>query len=160
MVGPTAFILALGLDSLVTVEWSYPYCMDSSDGPAHPAVGFPLPYAVASPVSSLEFDFTPHVLVLNLLLLSALFWPVARLLKRAISDHVVLRRIAIGLLIVLGVGILGIRGMALTFGDAVVSFGNGAYLAYGDLRPVGITSFDLVFSKRQCRPSEFWFGGR
>src|SRR5688572_28118205 len=79
-----ALVLATWLDLLVTIEWSYPYCMQPADGPAYPAVGFPLPYAAASHVSSLEFLLMPHVFALNLLLIGAALYPLVRFLHRAI----------------------------------------------------------------------------
>jgi hypothetical protein len=50
-----------------------------------------------------------------------------------------------------------IRGLSLTFAHPVLSIGDGSYLAYGDLRPVGITSSDVLHSKRACKASGFWF---
>jgi hypothetical protein len=152
-----ALVLAAWLDLLVTVQWSYPYCTQPSDGPAYPAVGFPLPYAVASHVSSLEFFFMPHVLAFNLLLVGAALYPLVRSLNRAIAGKLALRRFTIVLLVVLGVGILVFRGLSLSLGHPVVSIGNGSYLVYCDLRPVGFTSPQLVHAKQECRPSRFWF---
>lgn len=152
-----ALVLAAWFDLLVTIEWSYPYCAQPSDGPAYPAVGFPLPYAVASHVSSLKFILMPHVLALNLLLIGAALYPLAHSLNRAISGNAALRRLALVVLVVLGVGIVAIRVPSLTLGHSVSSIGNGPYLVYGDLRPVGIASSQLVHTKRECRDSRFWF---
>ena len=152
-----ALVVAAWLDFLITIEWSYPYCTQLSDGPAYPAVGFPLPYAVASHVSSLEFMLMPHVLALNVLLMGAALYPLARSLNRATAGSPTSRRFALVVLIVLGVCIIAIRGLSLTLGHPVSSIGNGAYLVYGDLRPVGITSARLVHTKRECKPSQFWF---
>jgi hypothetical protein len=152
-----ALILAAWLDLLVTVEWSYPYCMQPSDGSAYPATGFPLPYAVASQASSLEFLFMPHVLALNLLLIGAAVYPLVRFLNRAVVTGSTLRRLKLVSLVVLGVGIFVIRGWSLAFAHPVLSIGDGSYLVYGDLRPVGITTSDVVHSKRACTASGFWF---
>jgi hypothetical protein len=154
-----ALVLAAWLDLLVTIEWSYPYCTQPSDGPAYPVVGLPLPYAVASHISSLEFILMPHVLALNLLLIGAALYPFARGVNRAISGSPALRRFALVVLVVLGVGIIAIRGLSLTLGHPVPSIGNSAYIVYSDLRPVGITSSQLVHTKQECKPSQFWFPG-
>ena len=152
-----ALILAVWFDSLATIEWSYPYCTRPSDGPAYPAAGFPFPYATASHASSLEFLFMPHVLALNLLLISAAAYPLGRLLNRAVVAKPALRWFKLVSLVVLGVSIFVIRGLSLTLAHPVLSIGDGSYLAYGDLRPVGITSPDVVHSKRACKASGFWF---
>ncbi|CAN7510710.1 hypothetical protein [Polaromonas sp. LjRoot131] len=150
-------VLAAWLDFLATIEWSYPYCMHPSDGPAYPAAGFPFPYAVASHASSLEFLFMPHVLALNLLLISAAAYPLVRFLNRAVVAGSGLRRLRLVALVVLGIGIFVIRGLSLTVAHPVLSIGDGSYLAYSDLRPVGITSSGVVLSKRACQASGFWF---
>ena len=152
-----ALILAAWFDFLVTLEWSYPYCMQASDGPAYPAAGFPFPYAVASQASSLEFLFMPHVLALNLLLIGAAVYPLVRFLSSAVVAWPAQRRLKLGVLVFLGASIFLIRGLSLTLGHPVLSIGDGSYLVYGDLRPVGITSSDLVHSKRACKASGFWF---
>ena len=152
-----ALILAAWLDFLATVEWAYPYCMQASDGPAYPAAGFPLPYAVASQVSSLEFLFMPHVLAFNILLIGAALYPLVRLLTRAVVARPALRRLALGVLVFLGVGVLMVRGLSLSLGHPVLSIGDGSYLVYSKLRPVGFTSSDVVYGKRACKPSQYWF---
>lgn len=152
-----ALILAACLDLLVTIEWSYPYCLQPSDGPAYPAAGFPLPYAVASQASSLEFLFMPHVLALNLLLIGAAAYPLVRFLNRAVVAGPALRRLWLVALVFFGISIFVIRGLSLTLGHPVLSIGDGSYLVYGDLRPVGFTSSDVVHSKSACKASGFWF---
>lgn len=152
-----ALILAAWLDLLATIEWSYPYCLQPSDGPAYPAAGFPFPYAVASHASSLEFLFMPHVFALNLLLISAAAYPLVRFLNRIIVAGPTLRRLWLVALVFLGLSIFVIRGLSLTLGHPVLSIGDGSYLAYGNLRPAGITTSDVVLSKRTCKASGFWF---
>jgi hypothetical protein len=152
-----ALILAAWLDLLATIEWSYPYCMQPSDGPAYPAAGFPFPYAVSSHASSLEFLFMPHVLALNFLLISAAAYPLVRFLSRAVVAGPTLRRLWLAALVFLGISIFVIRGLSLTFAHPVLWISDGSYLAYGDFRPVGITTSDVVHSKRACKASGFWF---
>jgi len=53
--------LVVRLENLITFEWSYPYCLGRSDGPAYAAQGMPLPYWMWNGVVSLEHDFVPHV---------------------------------------------------------------------------------------------------
>lgn len=148
--------LAVSIDLLLTVEWSYPYCTQPEDGPAYPVVGVPLPFAVPSHVSSLEFLYMPHVFVLNVVLISLLLFPVVRTLNRAIRNRVVLHRWVVGVAGVLIVGLGFIRGVSFTLGHPVASIGD-AWLPYRDLRPIGLASADLVHSKDACKPSAFWF---
>jgi hypothetical protein len=148
--------LAGWIDFLFTIEWSYPYCTQPEDGPAYPVLGFPLPYAVPSHASSLEFSFMPHVFVLNLLLISLLLFPIIRTLHRGIRHKVALRRWVVRVASVLLVGLCFIRGLSFTFGHPVASIGS-AWLPYRDLRPVGLSSSYLVHSKGNCTPSAFWF---
>ncbi len=53
-------------EGLFTVEWSTPYCNDPRDGPSYAAYGFPFPYERFSGVSSLHFDFAPHIFWLDM----------------------------------------------------------------------------------------------
>lgn len=151
-----ALILAMCLEFLITLEWSYPYCTQPSDGPAYPVVGFPLPYAVASHVSSLEFFFMPHVVALNLLLISTALYPLIFFLNQFIAANSALKVLGLVAFFFLGIAALMIRGPSFSVGVPVWSIGDGPVI-YGDLRPVGFTSFEVVHSKRKCRSSRFWF---
>jgi hypothetical protein len=152
-----ALVLAAWLDFLITIEWSYPYCAHQTDGPAYPAVGFPFPYATASPVSSMEVFLMPQVLALDLLLVAAALYPLMRALHRALINGRVLSRTALAILVVLGIGIVALRGVSLSLSYSVASIGDPNYMPYSDFRPVGVTWSDVVYSKRACKPSRFWF---
>jgi hypothetical protein len=75
-----AFGVVICLESLYTIEWSYPYCLSPVDGPASAVFSVPFPYVRWTGVSSLEYEFMPLVYVLNIPALSALVWPLTRLL--------------------------------------------------------------------------------
>lgn len=159
-----ALLLALGivmcLQSLYTIEWSFPYCSSQTDGPASAVFGMPLPYIRWTGVSSEEYAFMPLVYVLNVLVLSALAWPLTRLLLRRLPEKRSSIRTGLGLtgftlalVVTAGVAVLMSIGawrptssLALYRGDT-----------YFDLRPVRFTLNDLHY---ECTPSPTWFPNR
>lgn len=151
--------LVVWIESLVTIEWSYPYCLDRSDGPAYAPQGMPLPYWMWNGVSSLEHDFVPHVYILNIIILCLLLFPAIRwMFDRLVSRESNRVRTAIG---VVG-AILLVSHIALTillvsigFYRPAVSLESGEYYRYSDFRPV---RFGLYRSSASdCTPSTFWF---
>src|SRR5262245_9813214 len=66
----------------VSVEWSHPYCQHQSDGPGYAAYGAPLPFIQYAGTSFLHYIFMPHVYALNVFVLSALAYPLVRVLLR------------------------------------------------------------------------------
>src|SRR3712207_4426394 len=89
--------LVLWVEGLVTIEWSYPYCLSQADGPAYAAQGMPLPYWMWNGVASLEHDFMPHVYVLNVTALCLLVFPaLRRVLNRVMSYRLKWLRSIIG----------------------------------------------------------------
>ncbi|WP_150131428.1 hypothetical protein [Caulobacter mirabilis] len=79
----TAMILALFGEG---VRWWRPAC-GGGDGRAGEAIGFPLPYARPTLVSSGEYFFMPHMLLLNGILLALLLFPVFRLVARRLGPR-------------------------------------------------------------------------
>src|SRR4051794_18181766 len=74
-----SFLLTLGLvgwlEAIFTIEWSFPYCSSQEDGPASAVFGMPLPYIRWTGVSSMEYEFMPSILIVNIVILSAVAFP-------------------------------------------------------------------------------------
>ena len=151
--------LAVWLEGLVTIEWSYPYCLNQSDGPAYAAQGMPLPYWMWNGVVSLEHDFMPHIYLLNVILIGLLLFPaVLWLLGRDVFRRSTLLRSligAIGCLLLLSHVALTIFLVSTGYYRPVKSVGLNGYYSYSDFRPVriGLYSSNAV----PCTPSHFWF---
>ena len=151
--------LIVWIEDVVTIEWTYPYCLDRSDGPAYAAHGMPLPYWMWNGVASLEHDFVAHIYILNIVILSLLLFPVVRLIfDRLVSPDSKSLRIAIS-----GVGVV-LLAIHVAIMLLLVSVGffrpttslslDGTY-SYTDFRPV---RFGFRRSNApDCIPSEFWF---
>ena len=157
----SSFLLAFGvvmcLESLCTIEWSFPYCSSQEDGPAAAVFGMPFPYIQWSGVSSLEYDFIPLVYVLNVLALLALAWPLTRLLLRFFVERRNGIRIVLGT-IGLAVALVVLAGIAFLIGVGVWQPTASIRLyrqdTYFDLRPLRFTINDLHY---ECTPSHAWF---
>ena len=147
------------IESLISVEWTYPYCLDQSDGPAYAAQGFPLPYWMWNGVASLEHDFMPHVYVLNAVFLFLLFYPVIRLICGVIFNGRPgwLRGLvgAAGVLMLLGNAAMICVLVAGGYFRPTASLELGEYYRYSDFRPVRI-GFHRS-NAPTCTPSRFWF---
>jgi hypothetical protein len=151
--------LVLWAEGLVTIQWSYPYCLSQSDGPAYAAQGMPLPYWMWNGVVSLEHDFMPHAYILNLIVLCLLMFPaIRRVLNSVISSRLKrLRSIigAVGCLLLLSHVALTILLVSTGYYRPVTSLGLEGYYRYTDFRPV---RFGLIESNAPaCKPSRFWF---
>lgn len=151
--------LVLWLESLVTVEWTYTYCLSQTDGPAYAAYGMPLPYWMRNGVVSLEHDFMPLAYILNVIVLCLLMFPaVRRILKYGIFSRSKWLRKALG---IVG-GLMLLSHIALTgllvssgFYRPQKSLGLEGYYRYADFRPV---RFGFIKSNAAgCTPSRFWF---
>jgi hypothetical protein len=151
--------IVLWLENLITIEWSYPYCLSQSDGPAYAAYGMPFPYLMSTGVTSLEYEFMPHVYILNVIVLSLLILPAARwVLKRVVPRESTLLQGAIG-----GVGCLLlsanfafiILGLSIGYLRPTTSIGLEGYYSYSDFRPVraGLNGSGAA----SCTPSPAWF---
>lgn len=66
------------IEGTCSLSWWHPYCNTQSDGASYFGVGFPLPYAQPTGVSSLEHFVMPHIFLLNLFFVGALLYPVLR----------------------------------------------------------------------------------
>ncbi len=154
------FLFTLGVvaaaEMLITVEWSFPYCNDPQDGPASAVYGMPFPYERWSGASSLQYDFVPHLYILNLAVLCAATWPLFRRLSRRWPDLSDRRMAAVGLGLFILVG--GWHGFCLSSNlwSPVLSLERAPYDSYCELRPVGVA---LIMGRHyDCSPSSFWFG--
>ncbi|MDQ1557446.1 MAG: hypothetical protein QOD32_506 [Pyrinomonadaceae bacterium] len=151
--------LVLWVEGLFTIEWSYPYCLSQSDGPAYAAQGMPLPYWMWNGVASLEHSFMPLAYILNIIVLSLLMFPAVRwLLNRVVSNQSKWLRSVIGvtgcLLLLSHVALMGLL-VSTGWYRPEISLGLEGYYRYTDFRPV---RFGLAHSNAPvCRPSRFWF---
>lgn len=151
--------LVLWLEGLVTIEWSYPYCLSQTDGPAYAAYGMPLPYWMWNGVVSLEHDFMPHAYILNVIVLCLLTFPAIRwILHRVISPRLKWLRIVIGvvgcLLLLSHVALMGFL-ISTGYYRPERSLGLGGYYSYAEFRPI---RFGFIKSNAaDCTPSRFWF---
>jgi hypothetical protein len=151
--------LVLWLEAFFTIEWSYPYCLSQSDGPAYAAQGMPLPYWMWNGVVSLENDFMPHIYILNVFILCLLMYPVVRwILNRLISERLNWLRYVIGgvgcLLLISHVA-LTILALSIGYYRPAKSLGHEGYYDYSEFRPVRIGFYHSNAS--DCQPSRFWF---
>jgi len=155
----TAPLLAVAASSwivaLVSLEWSFPYCLSQEDGPATAVYGFPLPYTRMSLVSSAVDDFMPHVYLLNVAIVATALLFAARTLRvRPPRRPALTATVAAALL---GVQVL-LQGAALASGflNPTMSIGDSSYGLYSELRPVSVGILRINY---ECTPSRWWFPG-
>jgi hypothetical protein len=155
-----AFGVVMGLESLCTIEWSFPYCSSQEDGPAAAIFGMPFPYIRWAGASSLEYDFMPLVFALNVLALLALAWPLTGLLLRFFAETRRGIRTALGT-IGLVLALVVLAGVAFLIGvgawQPTASMRLYGQDTYFDLRPLRFTMNDLHYA---CTPSHAWFPNR
>lgn len=142
--------IAILIEALVKIEWSYPYCLSQSDGPAYPAYGFPLPYYIQNGVSSMEYDLMPHVYVLNIILIAIILYFLT--LRIRLPDIKHLPNIVIYAFTSFNYSIIYYN---CTTQFLVQNIGTQGYLNYSELRPVSLHLLDATNSK--CKPSVYWF---
>ena len=151
--------LVVWLEGLITVEWTYPYCLDRSDGPAYAAQGMPLPYWMWNGVSSLEHDFMPHIYVLNIVLLSLLFFPIVRWIWiRIFRDRSTWIQAvfgAMGALLLFADLALTLLMVSSGYFRPTTSLSLDGYYSYNEFRPVRIGLYRS--NAPDCTPSHFWF---
>ncbi len=149
----TSLCSAGWLLTIVTVEWSYPYCNDPQDGPGWAVYGFPVPYLRFGGVSSLQYDVALHFWLLNIALGAlAIRRPVSALLEVFRTSA---KRRACGAFAAVGLaGLLATRILMLVLGFwRPVLTTNSSYAAtYADLRPVRLT-FGFDHYAYDCAPS-------
>jgi hypothetical protein len=157
----SSFLLAFGvvmcLESLCTIEWSFPYCSSQEDGPAAAVFGMPFPYIQWGGVSSLEYDFMPLVYALNVIALLALAWPLTGLLLRPFGERRSGIRIALGTIgLALALVVLASTAFLIGVGawQPTASIRLDGQDTYFDLRPLRFTMNDLHYG---CTPSHAWF---
>ena len=149
----TVGLVALA-EALITVEWSTPYCHNPYDGPSYAAYGFPFPYDRFSGASSSLFNCAPHILLLDVLLLSAAVWPlVRRIAGRAITGALgVTSASLVALALLLPASAVAWHVMMHDW-IPVTSIANPPLDMYNEFRPVGIA----IGRHYDCKPSTFWF---
>ncbi|MBV9928892.1 MAG: hypothetical protein JOZ96_28025 [Acidobacteria bacterium] len=158
-----AFLLTLGLagwfEAVFTIEWSFPYCSSLEDGPASAVYGMPLPYIRWSGVSSMEYIYMPSILIVNLVILSAIGFPLVSWAVRKVAPpgQGGRRRLLsfAGVVLLLGVGAwTALLVQSGFYKISVANIAHGGYEAYSEFRPVRFTFKDLHYD---CTPSTFWF---
>ena len=155
-------LLSLGLagwfEAVFTIEWSFPYCSNQADGPASAVFGMPLPYVRWSEVSSLEYVYMPLILIVNVLIISAIAFPlISWVVKRVASPEQTMRRNVISVVgLVLLVSICAWNLFLVRSGLYKIPMATigDAYGNYSEFRPVRFTFKDLHYD---CTPSKFWF---
>ena len=156
-----AILLTIGLiiclEALFTMEWSSPYCTSQADGPGYAAFGMPLPYKQFGGASSLEYEFMPHIYLLNLVVLCAIAFPVIRWTIRRLSTMAHARWPFVagvtGIVLLATRVALVVLAISIKMLNPTLSIGN-AWEPYADFRPVG---FCLNDGHYDCKPSAHWF---
>jgi len=153
-------LLALGamlwLEAFYTIEWSFPYCLRQADGPASAVFGMPLPYIRWSMVSSLEYLYMPLVYAINILLLSALAWPLAAVATRPLARRVRVALGALGAILIfvpVALHLFLVSAGAWRATDSIATLPD----AYADFRPVRFMANDGHY---RCTPAPQWFAAR
>lgn len=140
--------LAIIFVSSVLVEWSFPYCSDPVDGPAYALFGSPLPFITFSGVSSMRFDFAPHIFIIDVTVISLFFAPVVgavfRRLPRWINRGLGVVAAATLLCAVCWGGILA----HVDFLRPTSDISSPPWVTYSSMRPVGL-AFGVHYD---CKP--------
>jgi hypothetical protein len=146
------------IDRVATLEWSFQYCTDPQDGPPSAVFGAPLPYERWNGVSSLQYEFAPHLYVLNIVLVSIVLFPAVRYALVSLGRRP--GRLAYRLLKLTGVLLLLTNLASACFALAgglwqpVFDISHPPYDSYTEFRPVRAT----LHRHYDCTPSSFWFG--
>jgi hypothetical protein len=157
-----ALLITLGLvpilEQFVTIEWSRPYCMNRTEGPLYATTGLPLPYAMPTGASSMQFDVMPQVYVLNMVILCLLAYPLHRVFVNRVgaSTESVLRLwvggVGLTLCVVIVAVVIFLLGTKQVF--PVLTFGDSPYSRYIEFRPVAIR---IGAGNDECTRSPYWF---
>jgi hypothetical protein len=147
------------LESVFTIEWTHPYCLNQSDGPAYGAYGMPLPYWMWNGAVSLEHEFAAHVYVLNIVLLCLLFFPGV---QWALNRVLIRNRPSISRGLAVVASLLLVVHAAITilmvsggWYRPTWSLGAAGYYNYSEFRPV---RFGFYRSNAPpCVRSPYWF---
>jgi hypothetical protein len=155
----TSIGAAWWIESLITLEWTYPYCSVLDDGPAGAVRGFPFPYEQASIVASATAFIIPWLYAINLAVIAGgVFLLLRPLLNRLDVSIPRLYKPLVGTAAVLLLGTAVLLEMfALSTGirHSISSFSESP--RYRDLRPVAVRAFGRP---RDCTASPFWFPNR
>ena len=151
-----ASLLVLLGNSVVTMEWSFPYCNRTNphDGPAYAVYGFPLPYTQFSGTTSLVYEVMPLAWLFNATVIGgAGFWILRRALARVRSRAALIALALVGGVPAAGLALLEVVNFTQLSSVRLVlapHYDGG----YADLRPVGVGNV----GEADCRASPFWFG--
>lgn len=147
----------LAAERVFTLEWSFPYCNDQSDGPAWAVFGAPIPYERFAG-NSLEYNFVPLFYLLNVIVAFAIALPLVRWtvehFARRWPRAILYSSISISGL-VLCVVMSARHSLLIGTGlwRPVASIVIPPYDSYRVLRPVRIS----LGRHYGCVPSTFWF---
>lgn len=139
-----AFTIALAATILVEIEWTTANCGPGELDQPYAAYGTPLPYRMWSGVSSMQFDFIPWALGVNIALFAGVVWLLLRKLPIRWSVwHMVW---------IVPLAMFGILLLSVVNNWPVAALGGGQPVAITQFRPVG-----LGYGGYNCTPSSFWF---
>jgi hypothetical protein len=153
--------IALFLEGFLTIEWTYPYCLSQSDGPAYAALGMPLPYLMRDGARSSAYYFMPHAYIFNVVLLSGLVFLGVRCVRnRATLPNVKWVRPTAGLIgslsVVAHVAYLSLAVSTDSYQPAPILQLQG-YFRYAELRPAAVIVTYNEPENSPCTPSRFWY---
>lgn len=145
--------IACWVEKIVLMEWTFAYCNNQEDGLASAVFGMPFPYTSWGLASSLEYNFMPHVYLLNLVIIFTVIYFCLRPLSKIINQTALYLMGAIGAILIVVHLAFFIISMQAGMNRPVLSIGNH-YGAYFSFRPIG-----LVINKQgyECKPSRYWF---
>jgi hypothetical protein len=147
-------LLVLLTTSLVSLEWSFPYCNSLADGPAYAVYGFPLPYTQSSGTSSLEYKLMPLAWLFDAVVLGGLFFWIVHRAVAKVRSRVALVTLALVAGVPASAWIVLDAAWASHYSFAEWVLTPGGDGGYADLRPVSVGRVDADY----CQPSPFWFG--
>jgi hypothetical protein len=167
----TAFLWSLSIAVasgwFVSIEWTHPLCQNQSDGPVNAAYGFPFPFVQWPGVTSLEYDFMPHIYALNMTILVLALYPLVRIVTNQIARITIAHRVnmiagwSIGIVVLcfevlhISVFFRPVLSIGSIYDDRPYPATTHGLSYYWSYRPVSITTEVLRYS---CTPSTYWFG--
>ncbi len=139
-----ALVFGLWVQILLPIEWTTARCGPGELQLPWAAYGTPFPFMMFSGVSSMEFDYVPWVLALNIAVLAAIMSIGFYRFKFLTS--------AWNLAWLLPTLIFGVLGLSVPLVMPVEELGYGDRVALSEFRPIGIG-----YGSYDCSPSMFWF---
>jgi hypothetical protein len=145
-------VLALVIDSWVTIEWTWPNCGEGDRWLA--AHGLPLPYTRWGGWSSMEYVWVPELFALNMVLLAGAAFLALRWLPAFRFSSALYGALTVLLTLNAVVGLL-ITSIMMVQADRSLAHEGSGYSMW-DLRPVAM-HFDGSRAY-DCTPAPWWFG--